>query len=592
MTPSLLKRRARRLWHRRSNQVEDLGIAAGDQFEENFFGRLGKFRLVRRFVLGWLLLFVLLAGCLVVQIGALRGLYGTIQPVAGGIYSEGIEGSFTTANPLYAVNDVDTSVARLLFASLLTYNSHNQLVGDLADRWSVDATGKIYTIHLRPNLTWQDGSPLTADDVLFTYRTIQNPDARSPLQSSWQGVAVAELNKRTITFTLPNPLVSFPYGLTNGIVPQHVLGSVNVADLRSVNFNTVDPIGAGPFRWGSIGVSGTGQSTETQVSLIPFRQYWAGAPKISTFNIYAFANQGTMLKAYRDSAITAMVGLGSVPDYIAKDSSMHIYNLPLTAGTFVFFKTTNPLLKDARIRQALELGADRGAIIQQLGYPAIPVNEPLLIGQLGYNRKYAEATDSPGRAGALLDADGWRVGADGIRSKKGQALSFTLSALNHSEYARVATHLRDQWKAIGVDAKIQLQESINFQDTLSQHEYDAILYGISIGVDPDVFVYWDSSQANPQSATRLNFSEYKSAVADDALEAGRTRAGNRLRTIKYQTFLKSWQQDAPALGLYQPRLLYISHVPIYGLGESQINTDADRFDNVDNWMTHTGWVAN
>jgi peptide/nickel transport system substrate-binding protein len=258
----------------------------------------------------------------------------------------------------------------------------------------------------------------------------------------------------------------------------------------------------------------------------------------------------------------------------------------------VFFKTTNPILQDIKVRQALVAGADRAEIIKHLDYPAIPVNEPLLSGQLGYDPAYSQITSKLDQTKALLDADGWLTGPNGMRSKGGQPLTFTLYATNNTEYAKVAVLLHEQWKGIGAEAKVQLQQPADFQGTLSAHSYDAVLDGISIGVDPDVFVYWDSSQADVRSANRLNFSEYKSGVADDALEAGRTRLDSHLRSIKYKTFLRVWQQDAPALALYQPRVLYISHTKIYGLDENQINTDADRFNNVQNWMIHTGWVTN
>ncbi len=83
----------------------------------------------------------------------------------------------------------------------------------------------------------------------------------------------------------------------------------------------------------------------------------------------------------------------------------------------------------------------------------------------------------------------------------------------------------------------------------SSRSYDALLYGISIGVDPDVFVYWHTSQNDPRS-NRLNFSEYSSKAADEGLESGRTRTDAGLRTIKYRPFLQAWQRDLPALGLY------------------------------------------
>lgn len=561
-----------------------------EQLDRNLLRRWGKVRFVWRFVLVWLGLFVLLGGCVVAQLSALNSYYQVLKPTPGGLYSEGMVGAFTTANPLYAVSDIDTNVSRLLFASLLSYDGHNQLAGDLADRWDVNGDGTVYTVHLRPNLTWQDGQPLTSADVAFTYRTIQNPDARSPLLSSWQGVQIATPDSQTITFTLPNPLSSFPYSLTNGIVPQHLLQSVSPVDLRSISFDTADPVGAGPFQWSSIGVSGSGPDTEEQISLLPFRHYWAGMPQLTGFSIYAFPDSKSLRQAYDSSEITAMVGLDSVPASVNRDQTAQVYNLPLTAGTFVFFKTSSPLLGDGTIRQALIAAVNPQAIVQALGYPAVRVDEPLLKGQLGYNSSYTQATNNPLLVQTLLNGAGWRASANRIRSKSGQPLSFTLAVANTAEYSKVAQLLSQQWRSVGVDAKVVLQPPDEFQATLSSHSYDAVLDGISIGVDPDVFVYWDSSQADIRSANRLNFSEYKSKAADVALEAGRTRLDPQLRTIKYKAFLQAWQQDAPALGLYQPRLLYISRTPIYGLGTHQINSGADRFDNVQHWMIHLAWV--
>ena len=584
--------RFRRLWRRRQHQVDDISQNATSQLEKNFLGRLGKFGLVWRFSVGWALLFALLGGCLIAQISALNSYYQTVQPIPGGLYSEGIQGTFTTANPLYAVDEVDTSVSRLIFASLLTYNNQNQLVGDLASGWSVNSAGTVYTVNLRPNLKWHDGQPLTSADVVFTYQTIQDPDAQSPLFTSWQNVKVAAINSQTITFTLPNPLSSFPYSLTNGIVPEHILDTINIADLRSADFNTADPIGAGPFQWSSVGVSSNNQNdTETQINLIPFRHYWAGAPKLDSLTIDAFTSRGDLLNAYQNGQITAMVDLDNLPANITDDSNNQVYNLPLTAGIYVFFKNSNPILSDTKVRQALVLAADRSAVVNSLGYSVIPVNEPLLQGQLGYNQSYAQITNQPSQAKQLLDADGWSVGTGGTRSKNGQPLDFALTVPDNAEYLKIANILATEWRAIGINVDVQPEQSMAFQSSLSSRSYNAVLYGISIGVDPDVFVYWDSAQADVNSTEPLNFSEYQSTTADSALEAGRTRLGDQLRSIKYQAFLQAWQQDNPALGLYQPSLLYVSHVPVYGLGSNQINTDADRFDNVQNWMIRTSWVT-
>lgn len=591
MSPHLLKLRMRRMWRRRAAQTLAVVHDTGQLVEKNGFSRFGHLRLVWRFMILWLGACLVIGSLLTAQIVGLRGYYQSQEPVPGGRYTEGIAGTFTTANPLYAVNDVDTSVSHLLFAGLLKYNDKNQLTGDLAESWSADPAGKVYTVRLRSNLTWQDGEPLTADDVVFTYHTIQNPDAQSPLYASWRGVTVQAIDERVVTFTLPNPLSSFPSGLTNGIVPKHLLQNIDPIGLRSATFNTADPVGAGPFRWSSIGLTGVADKTEAQIALSPFDHYWAGAPKLTSFSIYAYADTNAMITAYRNQEITSMVGLDHVPADIAKDKQSHIYNLPLTAGVYVFFQTTQAPLDDAKVRQALVAASDRDDVIKLLGYPAVAVDEPVLKDQFAYDPSLAQATGNMAQAKALLDSAGWHLNAQGIREKDGRTLSFMLTASDGYESKLVAKLLVAEWRAVGVDASALFQSSSDFQSNLAQHQYDAVLDGISIGADPDVYVYWDSSQNDPRSPTQFNFAKYASTNADLSLEAGRTRLDPLLRKVKYKQFLQAWQQDDPALGLYQPRLLYISHEAVYGLNDSPINTDADRFRNVHNWMIHTGWVT-
>jgi peptide/nickel transport system substrate-binding protein len=577
---------------RRQHQVEDLSVLTEQQLEQNFFKRLNKFALVWRFVTAWLLLVVLLLGSLVVQNQALGNYYQKLGPVPGGIYSEGILGSFTNANPLYATSDVDSTVSRLVFSGLFKYDNDNKLVGDLAESWQVDDKGSTYTIKLRPNLTWQDGKPLTAEDVAFTYRTIQNPDAQSPLNASWQNIVVTAVDSRTVTFKLANSLSSFIYTLTNGIVPEHILQDIPVSDLRSVSFNTARPIGAGPFAWDAIEVTGnTPETAEVRVALKPFDQYWHGAPKLKSFVVHSFAKQSAMEDAYKRRDITAIAGLPDVPKDIAGGDTV-VHNIRLNAATMVFFKTSTGVLSDVKVRQALVKGIDQTEILRKLGYPTRAVKEPLLQGQIGYNPAYVQATFNKAQAQADLAADGWVAGKSGILQKDKQKLIFDLYSDDNPEYMMVSKALAAQWRELGVVARLNIQPSTDFKNTLAYHSYDAVLHGISIGVDPDVFVYWDSSQTDIRSANRLNFSEYKSTTADNALQAGRSRQDPALRTIKYQPFLAAWQQDAPALGLYQPRYVYITHGDVYGLGDHSINAGIQRLSNVDEWMIRTARITN
>jgi peptide/nickel transport system substrate-binding protein len=579
------KLRWRRRIRQRKRQVEDMSFQAEERLEQHFFKRLARLAEVRRFVLSWLLLLIMLIGGVVVQTRALSQFYQVPEPAPGGAFTEGILGSFTNANPMYAAGSVDNSVARLVFSGLMKYDENNHLVGDLAERYDVDASGVVYTVRLKKDLRWHDDQPLTADDVVFTYHTIQNPDAKSPLLTSWQNVKVSAKDARTVVFTLPNTLSSFPHSLTNGIVPKHLLRDIPATQLRSVRFNTAQPVGSGPFKWEAIEVKGTNpEDREEQIGLIPNPHYHAGAPKLQHFIIRTFREEKRMLSSLQNNELNAAVGLETVPDTLESNDAIKEYNVPLTGQTAVFFKTTEAPFDDVKVRQALVQAVDVNAITSGLGYPVRVSRSPFLTTHIGYDKALEQLPYNTVQAKKLLEEAGWKEDKDGIRKKGDQPLTFRLYSQSTSEYSYVSQQLQSQWRAAGVDVQVMLQDSNDLQTTVAQHTYGALLYGISLGVDPDVFPFWHSSQALPRSGSGLNFSEYHSVVADKALEGGRTRSDVQLRAIKYKPFLEAWRNDAPALVLYQPRFLYVTHTTIYGFEPKVFNNAADRYNNVENWM--------
>jgi peptide/nickel transport system substrate-binding protein len=581
--------RMRRIVRRRQRQVEAAATAAEKQFDTNLIGRFDRLLRVRRFAFGWVALVVLVTFCTIIQTLALSAYYQSVRPTTGGIYNEGIVGTYSNANPLYATGSVDTAVSRLLFAGLLQYNDQNNLVGNLASSYSVDQTGRHYVVKLRPGLTWHDGQPLTAADVVFTYHLIQNPDAQSSLLQSWQNITVTAPDPLTVNFDLPNAFSAFPYNLVSGIVPEHILGTVPASQLRSASFNTTKPVGSGPFAWQAIQTN-SNIDPDKAVSLIalkPFDKYAGGAPKLDGLVLHAFGSKDVMIQAFQKRDINAMAGLDSVPKSLAAANDVTAASFSSSAAVMSFFKTSSGVLADAQVRQAMVQGSDTNAVLNQLGYTSKPVREPLLLGQLGYDARYQQAAYNPTAANAVLDKAGWIKGTNGMRSKDGQALAFRIYAENTAENSRTTYLLAKNWAALGATVTPVLQPLTDFQTTLEFHTYDALLYGVSIGVDPDVYAYWDSSQADIRSTSRLNFSEYKSATADAALESGRTRLDPNLRTIKYKPFLQAWQTDAPALGLYQPRFLYITRGTVYNLTDHTLNTDADRYNSIAKWEIHT-----
>ena len=158
------KLRWRRKFRRRQRQIEDIGYQTEENIDKLLFRRLGRLYEVRRFVLSWVVLVFALIFGLILQTRSLGSYYLTLGPADGGIFSEGIIGSYSNSNPIFASSDTDVTVSKLLYSGLLTYDKDSNLIGDLAESWSVDESGKIYTVVLKPDLHWHDGVEVTAEE--------------------------------------------------------------------------------------------------------------------------------------------------------------------------------------------------------------------------------------------------------------------------------------------------------------------------------------------------------------------------------------------------------------------------------------------
>lgn len=579
------RRRWRRIFKRRQREAISLGQQADEKIENLLIRRFDRLISVRRFIFVWVSLFVVLLLAGVMQYRNLSIYYQELKPVAGGIYNEGTVGTFTNANPIYAVGLTDLAVSRLVFSGLLKYDDNNSLVGDLAEKWELNAPQTRYTMHLKKDIKWHDGKPFTADDVVFTYKTIQNSEAQSPLFTTWRGINVSKLDDYTVYFDLPNTLSSFPHTLTNGIIPAHLLKAVPASQMRSAAFNS-HPVGTGPFEWRFVNVSGsTVETREQRISLSAYKDYWAGKPKLDSFSIITYSDEGRLIEAFKKKQLNSITGLNAVPEEFTKDENIKVQAVPLTGSVMAFFNNSRPPLNSVNVRKALVSGVDSKQIIGMLPYPVRKVDGPLLSSHLGYDPSAVQLAFDTNAANQILDQEGWVRGADGMRSKNGQPLALNLRSQNTQEYTKVAQFLQKEWAKLGVKVTPDYLASDDLQRTvIAGHDYDILLYGISLGADPDVFAYWHSSQASLSSGGHLNLSEYKSTLADQSLEAARTRSDAEPRIAKYKSFLTAWRNDAPALALYQPNFLYITNGPVFGLSRKSYNTGADRFYNVHTWM--------
>ncbi len=566
-----------------SRRVKKAETATVRHARKFIVGRLDNIRSVRRHIIGWLLLVGVIIAAVSLQFVWFQQGYRDTAAASGGTYAEASLGQIDTLNPLYATTNAEITASRLIFSSLYSYDSTGHLSGDLAEGIQVDPAGTGYTVKIRDNAYWHDGTRLTAKDVAFTVNLIKNPEVRSPLRINWQDVVVGALDDTTVHFKLPAVYAAFPHALTFSVLPEHKLRDVSPGAIRENTFSR-SPLGSGPFAFRLLQSSG-GDSSGAVVNMSAFDRYYKGAPKLGRFEIHAYDTQDDIVKALRTGEVSgATDALGISEGQI----DMHNYNVitrPVNSGVYALLNNDHPLLKDKVIRQALQLATDTSAIRKSFGDKVPALELPFVSGQLtGVDVPRVPAADL-NRAKALLDQAGWQQVGD-VRKKGDTKLQLTIATTKNPQYEKTLEVLAGQWRKLGVEVIPNVVDpndpSINFvQSILQQRNYDVLLYELFIGGDPDVYAYWHSSQIGMNG---YNFSNYINSNADAALASARSRLEPELRNIKYKAFAKQWLDDAPAIALYQSVAEYVVNKRIQAFDPKMtLVSSQDRFAGILYW---------
>jgi peptide/nickel transport system substrate-binding protein len=546
--------------------------------------RLDNVRSVRRHIISWLLL----VGVLTLAVGAqfiwFQRSYQTTAAAPGGTYAEGSLGPIDTLNPLYASSGAEMAAARLMFSSLYQYDETGHLQGDLARRITTDDSGKVYTVKLRSDAKWHDGTLLTARDVAFTVNLIKDPETRSPLRINWQDIKVEAVDDTTLKFTLPAVYAAFPHALTFSVVPRHILANVEPGAVRE-NTYSQSPVGSGPFRFRLLQNASSIDNTYKIVHMTGNEDYYKGAPLLSRFEVHSYQSSEEILRALRTGQVTAAANLSGA-DISQVDTNVYsVADQPIDSGVYALFNTEAPITKDKTVRQALRLGTDTAALREAVSGNVPALDSPFIEGQLtGNDVPKAPSPDSK-KAAKMLDDAGWKV-VNGVRTKGGQPLQITIATTKSSQYEEALEALAGQWRKLGVSVVTNVVDindpSVNFvQNILQPRNYDVLLYELSIGADPDVYAYWHSSQIGTRG---YNFSNYANGIADDALSSARSRLEPDLRNAKYKAFAQQWLDDVPAIGLYQAVAEYVYNKNIQSIdADAHLVTPYGRFSNILWW---------
>ncbi len=516
--------------------------------------------------------------------------YGTNAPVHGGTFTEGTAGTLRFINPLLAFSEPDKDLTTLVFSGLLKRQG-KEYVPDLAASYTISPDGKVYTFTLADK-RFQDGKPVTADDVVFTINTIKNDLTKSPLAPSWQGVSVSSSDKKTVVFTLDQPYAPFLENLTVGILPAHIWQNVKPEEMLFSTRN-LSPVGSGPYRVLNVAESDAG--IPQSVTLVSFKQSNI-EPYISTLVFKIFTSEDDVARALMSRDIDAAARLSAESATKFSGKNFQILQSPLPRIFAVFFNPKHaPVLDHPEVRLALTQAINTPTIIEKtLGGFATQLSGPF---QFMNASTASTSTDAAAAAAqATLQAAGWQRGPDGIFQKTTsgknpltERLSFGLATGNAPELTAAAELMQKMWRDAGIEVTTKFFETGDLnQQSVRPRTFDLLFFGEYEGNFPDPYAFWHSSQRDDPG---LNVADYSNKDADTLMEDLRKEPDAAKRAEEYQALGDILTRDNPAIFLYAPNLVYILSKPIGGLTLSPGNAQ-DRFSSVASWYVRTDRVWN
>lgn len=521
--------------------------------------------------------------------------YTVSAPRSGGDYTEGLVGQPQHINPLLApASRLDMDLVRIVYSGLLKFDKNLNLIPDLAESMpTLSADGKEYTITLRENLVWpgREKRRITADDVVFTFRAIQNPDYQSPLRFSWSKVSVEKIDERTVKIATSQPSNAFVANLTVGIMPKHIWENIPSASFALSKYN-LEPVGSGPFQVSKIKRSRSG--AVSSISLSPNKKYHLGTPYLETINFKFYENPEQLIDSYHGRDID---GLGFEPGerslFIEPKKNLQQIKLELPQYQAVFInEVKNPApLADNRVRLALAKSVDKQKIISEVyGGQSSEAYGPILPGHLGYHEQIPGAPMNIynlDEAKALLNQAGWLIdnAAGWRRDKQGRTITLSLVTNDFTPNLRVAETLKQMWESIGIKISLSILGKGELEENyIRTRNYELLLFSENVGPDPDPYPFWHSSQRRDPG---LNLTTFANAQADKLLSEARGNIGPAERAVRYKQFQEIFVGAVPAIFLSRSSYVYNIASDIKGLGLNTVVTPADRFTNIHEWYIET-----
>jgi peptide/nickel transport system substrate-binding protein len=526
-----------------------------------------------------------LAGCTKISgSGSASAVHPWTQP---GVFrwSEGTDPK--SLNPVLDAASPTLDLSMFIFSWAIRYDANGRPVPDALREIPAIANGDVskdglrLTYKLRPNIKWQDGVPLTCDDLKFTWQVVMNPHNNVVTTDGYKSIGSIDCSNPLVAVIHMKKLYA-PYlqqlWSVNGnapILPAHILAKYNddKGSFNTAPYNSL-PIGSGPFK---VVAWNRGQD----VRMVANPDFYLGKPKLNEVIYRILPDENTEETQLQTHEIDMLaVGSGMKwPQYasLAADPANGLVAIRVDSFLFthVDFNLRHPIVSDRNVRIALAYATNRADIISKLLHGSARAAEtdqsPVL--SWAFTNDVTHYPYDPQKARAILDADGWKVGPDGVRVKNGQRLEFTLSTQTESNYGKaLQTYLQREWRDVGVQADIKNYPTSQFFDNSSNGilqggHYDVAGFSWYAAADPDDSAIYSSENMAPHGQNAMF---WDNPVATAAMNDALSTVDQARRKRDYIVVQQQLTKDVPTIIVSFSRVPFVYNSDLKGFDPSPV----------------------
>jgi len=490
-----------------------------------------------------------------------------------------------TLNPVLTNNTYVQDFSRLIFEGLVKVREDLTPVPVLADRWETSGDGLVWTFYMRDNVRWHDGTPLTAEDVEFTFETILSAASNSVYKKNLQNIATfAAIDKDTFRVVLKKPNSFTAELMTFPIIPKHYFSKISLAELPE----RMKPIGTGPYKFGSY-------VSDKCIKLVVNQNWWnsksnntegyPAVPYISEVHINLYKNASDAIKAFQTKDVDVIRIDGLDYDKYNGRLDLTIKKYPGRNFEFIAFNLSSPILEDKYLRQAIAYAIDKEGLVKEfLPGKAVLSNVPLVPGTWINDSNDLSHVYDVKRAREILDKGGWKEGKDGLtKTINGVRRPLKLEMLvNEDNKLRcaVADRISEQLKKVGIDLKVTAMDWEEELKRIDAGKFDMVLIGCRVPSIPDVSYLYSYSYFLPILVSEAdggrNISGYLNQDVSKYIERIFSENDKDRKKALFLNMKQIIEDEVPYLGLY-----FYNNAVLYNK-----NIRGDLSPNVWDWLNN------